>query len=90
MPIYEYECDSCGAVKEVIQKFSDKPLRACSQCSGKLRKLVSQSSFHLKGSGWYVTDYADKKQSTKASPETESEKPAEPKKKTETKTEKKE
>ena len=89
MPIYEYECDSCGAVEEVIQKFSDKPLRTCSQCSGKLRKLISQNSFHLKGSGWYVTDYANKKQSTKTDTKTESDKPAEPKKKTK-KAEKKE
>lgn len=60
MPIYEYECTACGVHEEVIQKFSDKPLTTCSKCSGKLQKLISQSSFHLKGSGWYVTDYADK------------------------------
>ncbi|MFH2064038.1 MAG: FmdB family zinc ribbon protein [Pseudomonadota bacterium] len=57
MPIYEYECTACGVHEEVIQKFSDKPLTTCSKCSGKLHKLISQSSFHLKGSGWYVTDY---------------------------------
>jgi putative FmdB family regulatory protein len=44
----------------VYQKFSDKPLTKCNQCSGKLHKLISQSSFHLKGTGWYVTDYANK------------------------------
>ena len=60
MPIYEYECGSCGEIEEAIQKFSDKPLVKCKNCSGKLQKLVSQSTFHLKGSGWYVTDYADK------------------------------
>ncbi len=60
MPIYEYECSQCGAVEEVIQKFSDQPLSMCKHCSGKLTKLMSQSSFHLKGSGWYVTDYANK------------------------------
>ena len=60
MPIYEYECTSCGNVEEALQKFSDKPLKKCRHCSGKLHKLVSQSSFHLKGSGWYVTDYANK------------------------------
>ena len=58
MPIYEYECSKCGAVEEVLQSFSEKPLTKCRQCSGKLHKLISQSSFHLKGSGWYVTDYA--------------------------------
>lgn len=60
MPIYEYACDSCGNVEEVLQKFSDSPLTTCAKCSGELHKLISQSSFHLKGSGWYVTDYAGK------------------------------
>lgn len=60
MPIYEYECTKCGDIEEVLQKFSDKPLTKCKHCSGKLHKLVSQSTFHLKGTGWYVTDYADK------------------------------
>ena len=60
MPIYEYECTKCGKLEEVYQKFSDKPLSKCRQCSGKLHKLISQSSFHLKGTGWYVTDYANK------------------------------
>jgi putative FmdB family regulatory protein len=59
MPIYEYECTSCGNIAEVFQKFSDKPLTQCAQCSGKLHKLISQSTFHLKGTGWYVTDYAN-------------------------------
>lgn len=59
MPIYEYECTGCGRHEEVFQKISEKPLAKCSQCSGKLQKLISQSSFHLKGSGWYVTDYAN-------------------------------
>ena len=58
MPIYEYQCEACGQVEEVIQRFSDKPLSTCKHCSGKLHKLISQSAFHLKGSGWYVTDYA--------------------------------
>ena len=60
MPIYEYECTRCGNIEEALQKFSDKPLTKCRHCSGKLHKLVSQSTFHLKGTGWYVTDYADK------------------------------
>jgi putative FmdB family regulatory protein len=63
MPIYEYQCEQCGRVEEAIQKFSDKPLTTCNHCSGKLHKLISQSAFHLKGTGWYVTDYAGKKQS---------------------------
>jgi putative FmdB family regulatory protein len=65
MPIYEYQCDQCGNIEEVLQKFSDKPLRKCMHCSGKLHKLISQSAFHLKGSGWYVTDYASKPQNNK-------------------------
>ncbi len=60
MPIYEYECTRCGTVEEALQKFTDKPLTKCRQCTGKLRKLISNSAFHLKGSGWYVTDYAKK------------------------------
>jgi putative FmdB family regulatory protein len=60
MPIYEYQCEQCGKLDEVLQKFSDKPLTKCRHCSGKLHKLISQSAFHLKGSGWYVTDYAGK------------------------------
>lgn len=60
MPIYEYECTKCGRVEEAWQKFSDKPLEKCKYCSGRLHKLISQSTFHLKGTGWYVTDYANK------------------------------
>ena len=60
MPIYEYACDDCGQVIEILQKFSEKPMRKCPSCSGRVHKLISQSAFHLKGSGWYVTDYAGK------------------------------
>ena len=66
MPIYEYECTQCGEIEEVFQKFSDKPLKKCRHCSGKLQKLISQSTFHLKGSGWYVTDYANKSKTNAA------------------------
>ncbi|OQX03178.1 MAG: FmdB family transcriptional regulator [Desulfobacteraceae bacterium IS3] len=62
MPIYEYECTKCGRVEEAFQRISEKPLSTCRHCSGELHKLISQSSFHLKGSGWYVTDYAGKSQ----------------------------
>jgi putative FmdB family regulatory protein len=58
MPIYEYRCDGCGQQFEVIQKFSDSPLEVCEACQGHLTKLISQTSFQLKGTGWYVTDYA--------------------------------
>jgi putative FmdB family regulatory protein len=60
MPIYEYECTKCGKVHEVWQQMSDMPLKKCKECSGKLQKLISRSAFHLKGSGWYATDYAGK------------------------------
>lgn len=60
MPLYEYQCTKCGVIEEVIQKFSDPPLTTCPHCSGKMDKLISQSSFHLKGTGWYVTDYSKK------------------------------
>jgi putative FmdB family regulatory protein len=69
MPIYEYECTKCGRIEEIFQKFSDKPLVKCGHCSGKLHKLISHSSFHLKGTGWYVTDYANKSKSNGAAPE---------------------
>ncbi|RPH47503.1 MAG: zinc ribbon domain-containing protein [Desulfobacteraceae bacterium] len=68
MPIYEYECKKCGHVEEIIQKFSDKPLSRCRICSGKLQKLISQNSFHLKGSGWYVTDYSSRSQNSPTPP----------------------
>jgi len=58
MPIYEYECTKCGHQTEVWQKFSDLPVTKCDMCRGKMKKLISHNTFHLKGSGWYVTDYA--------------------------------
>jgi putative FmdB family regulatory protein len=71
MPIYEYQCSKCGQIEEALQKFSDKPLTKCGHCRGKLHKLVSQSSFHLKGTGWYVTDYANKSKDATPSPSTD-------------------
>ena len=59
MPTYEYACDRCGTF-EVSQRITDKPLRRCPTCKGGVRKLISNTSFQLKGSGWYVTDYAGK------------------------------
>jgi putative FmdB family regulatory protein len=61
MPIYEYQCQKCGAHVEALQKMGDKPLTKCRKCGGKLEKQWSNTSFQLKGSGWYVTDYAGKK-----------------------------
>ena len=61
MPLYEYECQSCGARFEKIQKFSDPPVDTCQQCgNGPVTKLVSSPAIQFKGSGWYITDYARK------------------------------
>ena len=58
MPIYEYECLDCGKQFEVFQKFSEDPLSRCHDCGGHVHKLISRTSFILKGTGWYATDYA--------------------------------
>jgi len=61
MPIYEYQCQKCGETTEIMQKFSEAPLKKCPACGGRVAKLMSMNSFQLKGSGWYVTDYAGRK-----------------------------
>ena len=70
MPIYEYRCTKCGRTLEAIQKVDDKPLTKCTECSGKLEKLISRAAFHLKGGGWfsegYGKDSSSKPASTKA------------------------
>ena len=82
MPLYEYECGSCGRRFERIQKFSDPPLETCPHCSaGPVKRLISSPAIHFKGSGWYINDYArkdtkdakegkDTKESTKDAKET--------------------
>jgi len=60
MPIYEYKCEDCSGEFEIEQKISDKPLKKCPKCGGKVKRLISNTSFVLKGSGWYLTDYARK------------------------------
>ncbi len=72
MPIYEYQCAACGRVMEKWQKFSDAPLETCPQCGGPLTKLISSCAFHLKGSGWYVTDYSGSHSNSEKSDRTES------------------
>ncbi len=66
MPLYEYQCQSCGKKFEVLQKFSDAPLQIHEACGGKVEKLFSAPAFHLKGTGWYATDYAKGGASTPA------------------------
>lgn len=85
MPMYEYECESCGHRFEVIQKFSDARKRTCPKCKGKLKRLISAPGLHFKGSGWYITDYGRGGSSPSQSSEssdgsgTKESKPAEPK-----------
>ena len=61
MPIYEYQCQSCGKRTELLQRMDDPPLATCPECGGEVKKLVSAPAVQFKGSGWYVTDYAGKK-----------------------------
>lgn len=97
MPLYEYQCDSCGQRFEAIRKFSDPPLEVCAKCGkGPITKLVSSPAFTFKGTGFYITDYAKKNSpspsesssgDSKAKSETKTESKSETK--TETKTESK-
>ena len=64
MPIYEYQCEKCGTF-EATQRIIEKPLSKCPTCKGKVKKLISNTSFQLKGTGWYVTDYARKDNGSK-------------------------
>jgi putative FmdB family regulatory protein len=68
MPVYEYRCTKCSEQFEVNQKITDTPLTECSSCGGELKKLITNTSFVLKGSGWYVTDYpsSERKQAVEA------------------------
>jgi putative FmdB family regulatory protein len=58
MPMYEYKCEKCGQVFEVIQRFSDDPLKTHEACGGHVERLISAPAFQFKGSGFYITDYA--------------------------------
>ena len=63
MPIYEYKCTKCGKEFEEFHGITDDTIPACGFCKGKAKRLISNCSFHLKGTGWYVTDYGGKKPS---------------------------
>jgi putative FmdB family regulatory protein len=80
MPIYEYQCESCGHHLEALQKVADKPLRKCPDCGKpKLKRLLSAPMFLLKGSGWYETDFKsdkEEKRNLADRPEKEETKPA--------------
>lgn len=60
MPLYEYKCEKCGHQFEKIQKFSDKMVKKCPECGGRVEQMISAPAVQFKGSGWYVTDYANK------------------------------
>jgi putative FmdB family regulatory protein len=73
MPLYEYRCGACGHEFEVLQKISDRPIRKCERCGRlKAKRAISQTSFVLKGSGWYVTDYGGRKSGTSREKSSES------------------
>jgi len=76
MPIYEYQCAACGRVVEKWQKISEAPLNTCPACGGGLSKLISSCAFHLKGSGWYVTDYSGSRSGAAANGTSEGTQPA--------------
>ena len=67
MPIYEYKCPKCGVV-EAMQRITEAPLKKCPNCKSKVERMVSRSSFVLKGTGWYATDYANKGKNTASDP----------------------
>jgi putative FmdB family regulatory protein len=86
MPLYEYQCTKCGHRFEKIQKYSDKMVRKCPDCGGRVEQMISAPAVQFKGSGWYVTDYP-KKSHAPASSESGSKDSKESKKEDKPKTE---
>ena len=81
MPIYEYECEDCGKIFETFVKVNDPPVEKCIYCNGtRVKKLVSNCSFQLKGTGWYATDYANKNSSSNNGGKTKSKANSKPEK----------
>lgn len=89
MPIYEYQCTTCSHKFDVFQKFSDKPIKKCEKCGGKVNKLTSLSGFQLKGGGWYSDGYSKKADKASGSDKSESKPESQPEKKADPKPEKK-
>ena len=85
MPLYEYRCNKCGDVFEVMQKFSDEPLTTHEECGGEVERLISSPALQFKGSGWYITDYARSNGKTESKSETKPESKTESSSSTETK-----
>ncbi len=75
MPIYEYQCQTCENIVETWQGLSEPPLTDCPKCDGQLKKLISMSSFQLKGGGWYADGYSNSKEKSKKSAENAATKP---------------
>ena len=69
MPIYEYRCEKCENQFEMLQKITAEPLKECPECGGPVNKLVSSTSFILKGGGWYATDYGKNRKPEGKKPE---------------------
>lgn len=82
MPVYEYKCTKCDKQFEVTQKITDNPLTECTSCGGELKKLITNTSFVLKGGGWYITDYpsADRKKALEGKKSADKEKEKKPEK----------
>ncbi len=80
MPIYEYECEDCGARLEIIQKASEPLKKKCPKCGGKLKKKISAAAIQFKGAGWYITDYAKRSEPKPESPKPKEGKPSPAKK----------
>ena len=87
MPLYEYKCQSCGKTFEVIQKFADEPLKTHPECGGVVDRLFSAPAFHLKGTGWYATDYGKGNGKSAKSEDQKADSKAEKAEKAESKTE---
>ncbi len=68
MPVYEYECQECERVFELQQRIADEPLKQCPECDGQVKKLMSMSSFQLKGGGWYADGYSSTSGKEKSKP----------------------
>lgn len=78
MPVYEYECQNCGKSFEELQSIHDKPLKKCMFCGGAARRVISQTSFSLKGSGWYKDGYSTPKPAKESKAPGPEKKPAAP------------
>lgn len=87
MPLYEYRCERCGKVFEILQKFSDAPIETHEGCGGRVERLISPPALQFKGSGWYITDYSPGSSSAPASKESDSKSESKPETKTESKAE---